>query len=150
MVLPTVSCNVPRPIVLDTNVLIAGLWSREGASFQVLEGVRAGWLQPVLSVPLVLEYEMVLQRQAGELGLRAGDVDRILDSLCALGTHHQIHFLWRPSLRDPRDEMVLELAVAAGCPELVTFNVRDFEGAERLGVWPILPGALLQRVRQER
>jgi predicted nucleic acid-binding protein len=125
--------------VLDTNVLVAGLRSRRGASHRLLELVAAGVVRPVLSVPLVLEYEAVLQRQAAEIGLTPGDIDGLLDDLCYLGEHHVVYYLWRPTLRDPSDEMVLELAVAAGCPHIVTHNVRDFAGSERFGVEPCTP-----------
>lgn len=87
-----------------------------------------------MSVPLVLEYEAVLKGQARVLGRMAGDIDGLLDGLCFLGEHHAVYFLWRPTLRDASDEMVLELAVAAGCPHIVTHNVRDFAGSERYGV----------------
>lgn len=134
---------VPR-VVLDTNVLRAGLWSRDGTSFRLLELVRGRRVEPALSVPLVLEYEMVLKRQAADLGLALRDIDGILDFLCAVGHHQRIHFLWRPSLRDPRDELVLELAVAAGCRQIITFNGRDFAGSERLGVEVVTPARFLQ------
>ena len=133
----------PR-VVLDTNVLRAGLWSRDGASFRLLELVRGRRIEPALSVPLVLEYEMVLKRQAAELGLAPSDIDAVLDFLCDVGHHQRIHFLWRPSLRDPRDELVLELAVAAGCRQIVTFNGRDFAGSERLGVEVVTPAQFLR------
>ena len=51
-----------------------------------------------------------------------------------------------PALRDPGDDMVLELAVEAGADYLVTFNARDFAGAERFGVRVIAPGELLRRL----
>ena len=136
---------VPTRVVLDTNVLVAALWSRTGASFRLLAAVRAGRLQPALSVPLVLEYEMVLLRRGPDLGLTPRDVGAVLDWLCAVGHHQAIHFLWRPVLRDPRDELVLEVAVAAGCREIVTFNTRDFAGVERLGLVAITPQAALRR-----
>lgn len=133
----------PR-VVLDTNVLRAGLWSRDGASFRLLEFVRDRRVEPALSVPLVLEYEMVLKRQAAELGLAPSDIDDVLDYLCRVGHHQRIFYLWRPSLRDPRDELVLELAVAAGCRHIITFNQRDFAGSERHGVQVLTPAKFLQ------
>jgi putative PIN family toxin of toxin-antitoxin system len=133
-------------VVLDTNVLFAGLWSRVGASYQVLALVRQGRLEPALSVALVLEYEMVLKRSAAELGLQARDIDAVVDYLCMVGHRQAIHFLWRPTLRDPRDELVLELAVAAQCEYLITHNLRDFAGAERFGVTALTPGDYLYRM----
>jgi putative PIN family toxin of toxin-antitoxin system len=137
------------PIVLDTNVLFAGLYSRLGASYRILELILEGRVRPALSVPLVLEYEMVLKRQAGALGMTARDIDAVLDYLCRVGDQHLIHFLWRPTLRDPRDEMLLELAVAAGCSNIVTHNVRDFTGAELYGVVPLPPPDYLRRLGEQ-
>lgn len=119
---------------MDTNVLVAGLRSRRGASYRILELVEAGEVTPVLSVPLVLEYEAVLKRQSRLLGLTLEDIDGLLDDLCVLGERRLVYYLWRPALRDPRDELVLEAAVAAGCLEVVTHNVRDFAGSEQFGV----------------
>ena len=135
-----------EPIVLDTNVLFAGLWSRDGASFQVLELIRQGRIRPALSVALVLEYEMVLKRRAKELKLTPRDIDAVLDHLCAVGHQQLIHYLWRPTLRDPRDELVLELAVAAGCSHIVTHNVTDFAGAEQFAVRALPPAAYLRHL----
>src|SRR5881296_3870314 len=89
-------------VVLDTNVLFAGLWSRLGASYRILELVRRGRLQPALSVALVIEYEMVLKRHAEQLALGARDIDAVVDYLCMVGHRQAIHFLWRPALRDPQ------------------------------------------------
>lgn len=89
---------------------------------------------------------MVLRRRASEIGLRQADVDTVLDYLCSVGHLQQIHFLWRPTLRDPRDELVLELAVAARCRYLVTYNIRDFGGADRCGVTPIRPAQFLTKL----
>ena len=122
-------------IVLDTNVLIAGLRSSRGASFKLLSvlGKRPD-LQIHLSVPLVLEYEATLVAQRSTLGLNIRDVDEVLDYLCSIAAHHEIFYLWRPFLRDAKDDMVLELAVAAGCPTIVSYNGQDFDGSERFGV----------------
>ena len=133
-------------IVLDTNVLIAGLRSRRGASFELLSRVGRGDFELNVSVPLVFEYEDVAKRQARSLGLTHGDVDDLLDYLCAVGRHRRIYFLWRPTLRDAKDDMVLELAVEAACDYIVTHNLRDFAGANRFGVEAIAPGAFLRRL----
>ena len=121
-------------VVLDTYVLVAGLRSPFGASFRLLELLGDGRLALQLSVPLVLEYEAVLKRQARELGLTHADLDAVLDQLCAIGTPRVIFYLWRPVLRDPKDDMVLELAVEAGVDALVTHNVRDFAEAAQFDV----------------
>jgi putative PIN family toxin of toxin-antitoxin system len=134
------------PVVLDTNVLFAGLRSRRGASFRLLELVDSGLFEPCVSVPLVFEYEAVLKRSARELGLTHQDVDDVIDFVCRVARPQPIFFLWRPLLRDPKDDMVLEVAVEGHCEYIVTHNVRDFAGAERFGIQTILPGAFLKQV----
>jgi putative PIN family toxin of toxin-antitoxin system len=135
-------------VVLDTNVLVAGLRSRAGASFRLLESLRAGAYEIAVSVPLVLEYEAVLVRQAKELGLSTADVGVILNFVCSVAVPQNIHYLWRPQLRDPKDEFVLELAVAGKCRAIVTHNRRDFVGAERLGVEVLSPGQFLRQLEE--
>lgn len=83
-----------------------------------------------LSVPLILEYEDVLLRQRRMLGLTKRDVTDFLDYVCRVARKHDIYFLWRPFLKDPSDDMVLELAVTAGCDYIVTYNKGDFAGVE--------------------
>jgi putative PIN family toxin of toxin-antitoxin system len=135
-------------VVLDTNVLVAALKSRNGASFQILRlvGPEAPF-QPSLSVPLVLEYETALRRMLGGEDER---IDAVLDYLCQVADLREIYFLWRPFLRDPGDEMVLEVAVGAQASRIVTHNVRDFEGVEaRFGIRVVTPGEFLMEVREE-
>jgi len=132
---------LPR-VVLDTNVLVAGLCSRQGASFRLLSLLGAGRFEVALSVPVVLEYEDVLTRP-GVVPLSADDVGAVLDYLCAVGSPYSVFYLWRPYLRDPGDDMVLELAVAAGCDAVVTHNVRDFGGVDRFGLRAVRPADFL-------
>jgi len=99
-----------------------------------------------LSVPLVLEYEDVAKRMPEPSGLSDDDVDDIIDYLCGVARLQEIHFLWRPVLRDSRDDHVLELATEAGCAVVVTHNVRDFAGSERFGVSAITPSAFLRSI----
>jgi putative PIN family toxin of toxin-antitoxin system len=131
-------------IVLDTNVLFAGLRSRRGASYRLLAALGSPAIATVVSVPLVFEYEAVMRRQAAELGLSDADVDDTLDYLCAISEERQIHYLWRPTLPDPKDEFVLELAVEAGCRYIVTHNVADFSGAKGFGLRVVTPGEFLR------
>ena len=134
-------------VVLDTNVLVAALKSRNGASFQLLRMVGPGApFRPSLSVPLVLEYEMALRRAVGAEDAR---IEPVLDYLCQVADLREIYFLWRPFLRDPGDEMVLEVAVGAQPSRIVTHNVRDFEGVEeKFGIRVVTPGEFLTEVRK--
>ncbi len=135
-----------KKIVLDTNVLIAALRSRKGASFQVLKLIGRGQFDIVLSVPLFLEYEDVAKRTSRAVGLRHSDIDDILDYLCSVGQHREIFFLWRPFLKDPMDDMVLEVAVESNCDYIVTHNIKDFGGIEKFGIEAIRPGKFLRKL----
>jgi len=132
----------PR-VVLDTNVLVAGLRSRRGASFRLLSEVGKGQFEIALSVPLVLEYEDALLRHSDVTRLNQVDVDALLDYYCSVAHLQQIFYLWRPFLPDPKDDLLLELAVAAQCQSIVTFNRRDFAGVDKFGVSVVEPGPFL-------
>ena len=93
-----------------------------------------------MSVPLALEYEVVLVRHARELNLKR------VDYLCQVAHRQEIHFLWRPALTDPRDEFILELAVAAGCDAIVTHNARDFAGASSFRPRVLAPAKFLAQL----
>jgi predicted nucleic acid-binding protein len=139
--------NMKRPeIVIDTNVLVAGLRSRRGAAFMLLSLVGSGRFGTNLSVPLVLEYEEVLLRTESNLVLPGSAIEDVLDYHCLEARHHQIFFLWRPYLKDPRDDMVLELAVKAESRFIVTYNLRDFAGCERFQVRPLPPPEFLRHI----
>ena len=137
-----------RRVVLDSNVLVAGFRSRRGASFRLLDLLRAGRFEIAMSVPLALEYEMVLVRHARALGLSRSEAEGLVDYLCQVAHRQEIHFLWRPTLADPRDEFVLELAVAAACEAIVTHNVDDFAGADTWGVRIVRPAEFLGSVER--
>ncbi len=133
--------------VLDTNILVAGLSSQRGASFALITHALAGRFELLASPALWLEYEAVLKRREifALHGLSAGDVDDVLDALAGIVTPVQSHFLWRPQLRDPNDEMVLEAAVNGQASCLVTLNVRDFAlAASRWKIKLLAPGAFLR------
>src|SRR5882672_7941045 len=113
-----------------------------GASDAIIRAVRQGQATLLLSVPLAMEYEVVCQRADHRLaaGLSHRQVDIFVDGVIAMAEPVGTHFLWRPQLRDPNDEMVLETAVNGRADALVTFNLRDFGTApEQFGVQLLLP-----------
>ena len=118
-------------LVLDTNVVVAALRSDTGASRQLLLRALDRRLFVLASVPLMLEYEAVLTRpeQMEMTGLTLEQTITILDGLAAVCEPVPLRFLWRPQLKQPTDEMVLETAVNGRADFLVTFNVRHFHGA---------------------
>jgi putative PIN family toxin of toxin-antitoxin system len=140
---------MPTPnIILDTNVIFAAQRSQRGASAKLMSLIGANLFEIHLSVPLVLEYEDVLRRQSSGLELTQQDVTDLIDALCALAHHHEIYFLWRPQLRDPKDELILEVAVAAQCSHIVTYNQADFAGIEQFGIRVVTPKEFLQEIGQ--
>ena len=132
--------------VLDTNVLYAGLYSSRGSAHRLLRAIADRKVRIALSTPLLFEYEDVLRCTQSTLGLGDGDIDAVLDNLCALADLHAVYFLWRPCLPDAGDDMVLELAVAAQVRRIVTFNVRDFGPASRFGIDVVTPKTVLEEV----
>ncbi|HVW08307.1 MAG TPA: PIN domain-containing protein [Bryobacteraceae bacterium] len=136
-------------IVLDTSVLIAALRSRRGASFRLIETIGETWT-PLISVPLILEYEAVGLREASLLGLPSSTVHAIIDAFCFFGRETRVFFRTRPLLPDPDDEFLLELAIAgrAGC--IVTHNIRHFAEARKFGILVVTPGEILRRIERER
>lgn len=136
-----------RPqVVIDTNVWVAARRSRHGASARLVSLIGTGCFDLHISVPLVLEYEEVLMRLHSDVGLAREEVERLLDGICHVGEGHDISYLWRTHVRDPGDAHVLELAVAAECDAIVTFNVRDFPEAHRFGIELLTPAGLLRRL----
>ncbi|MBP8786006.1 MAG: putative toxin-antitoxin system toxin component, PIN family [Candidatus Dechloromonas phosphoritropha] len=138
--------TLPR-IVLDTNVLYAGLYSASGKSHQLLRAIDEGRVRIVLSTPLLFEYEDVLKRNQAVLNLSDAEVEIVLDNLCALADFQAVYFLWRPCLPDAKDDMVLELAVAAQVPRIVSFNAKDFGPASRFGIEVLTPKIMLEELQ---
>lgn len=137
-----------KRVVIDTNVLTAGLRSRRGASFAVLSLLADGRFRAVVTTALFLEYEAVLKRpeQREYHGLGVSDVDRLLAELAAILEPVDVRFTWRPQLSDPADELVLEAAVNGRADSLVTHNIRDFAAAARFGIPAVRPGDFLKGV----
>ena len=133
-------------VAIDTNVLVAALRSKRGAAYQVLKQMRARRFEFVLSVPLFLEYEDVLKRP-GLVPLPMATIDKLLKLLARNGTPRDIFFLWRPFLKDAKDDMVLEVALAGGCAAIVTYNTKDFVGASQLNIEVWTPQEFLIRLQ---
>lgn len=134
-------------VVLDTNVLVAALMSRRGKAYALLSCLGDGSFDLFVSVAVVLEYEEVLKRLLGtKIILTEQDVDTVLDYLCSVARHQAIYYLWQPFLPDPKDDMVLELAVSGQCHAIVTYNADDFEGCEQFGIEALTPAEFLTRL----
>jgi putative PIN family toxin of toxin-antitoxin system len=138
-------------VVLDTSVVAAGLRSRFGASNAVLRLVATRQLVPLATPPLFLEYEDVLKRPEQRLahGLAPEAIDEFLAEFAALIEPVEIHLSWRPQLRDPNDEMVLEAAINGQADGLVTYNMADFAlAADRFKIRVIRPADVLKEMKR--
>ena len=133
--------------VMDTNVLIAALRSRQGASFEVFRRLRVGEWTAVLSNHLLFELEEVIKRDAAAFGLTLADVDELLNAVCARGEAWPLPHGWEPLLSDPDDEPLVELAWASGANRIVTHNTRDLWPATRLGIEVLKPREFLAILR---
>ena len=136
-------------LVLDTNVVVAALRSPTGASAALLNRALNGDFTMLISVALVLEYEATCSQpaQRSASGLTGDEVRTVITALCRVGEHVDVWFLWRPLLRDPADEMVLEAAINGRADALVTFNRRDFgDEPGRFGVALLSPQEVLKRM----
>ncbi len=124
-------------IVLDTDVIVAAMGSDRGASRQLLIAALESRITMIVSVPLMLEYEMVLTRpeHIARMRITVGEVEALLDAVAAAAEPIALRFLWRPQLKDADDEMVLETAVNGTADRLATFNVRHLAAAaSRFGI----------------
>ncbi len=134
-------------LVLDTSILVAAFRSRNGASRRLFEMLVEGRFILVATPALFLEYESVLKRpeQVKVHGKSLAEIDLFLESLAPYTALVRIHFQWKPQLRDPGDEFVLEAAINGGAEAIVTFNLADFLPATpRFGIEVMTPGSMIQ------
>jgi putative PIN family toxin of toxin-antitoxin system len=139
-------------VILDTNVLVAALRSDMGASYAIVSQLPSERFQMALTVPLYLQYQDVLTRPEHMTGASTRDeILNFLRYLCSIAHRQRVFFLWRPWLKDPKDDMVLEAAVASQSRYIITHNLRDFTGSgieEYFGIVPLRPREFLNRLRR--
>ena len=119
-------------IIIDTNIVISALKSNKGAANKLLSVIGDGKYISCISVPLIFEYEEVISRCFYKMA--NGDVNSLLDYICQQSVKSPIYYLWRPILKDPKDDMVLEIAVASSADFIVTYNVKDFHPTKTFGI----------------
>jgi putative PIN family toxin of toxin-antitoxin system len=131
-------------IVIDTNVIVSALKSRNGFSYKLLSIIDDDRFLVNISVPLILEYEDAIRREKTKISLSKEDIDSILDYICFIGEQRTIYYLWRPHLKDLKDDMILELAVESESDFIITFNKGDFEGIEKFSLKVLTPKEFLK------
>jgi putative PIN family toxin of toxin-antitoxin system len=139
-------------LVLDTDVILSSLRSPTGASRVLLIAAWEGVITLLAGVATMVEYEAVLKRPEHlvEMGLDTGDVDVFLDNIAALCEPVFPDFSYRPSIRDPDDEIFVEVALNGAADAIVTFNVKDYLPSDpatgSLGIAVCRPGDILRRL----
>lgn len=138
-------------LVLDTDVLVAAIRSDSGASRQILLAALAGRVEMLVSTSLLVEYEAVMTRpkHLAASSLSAEDVGALLDAIAGSAKQVRMAFQWRPTLRDPDDDMVLETAINGSAEAIVTFNTKDFvDGASQFGIKLLRPGEVVRKLEE--
>ena len=131
-------------VVIDTNVLISALKSKQGASHQLLFLLADDIFTPNVSVPLFVEYESVAKRTGLLSGLNSNDINSILDYFLSKSNIRKIFYLWRPFLKDQKDDLVLEVAVESKSEYIITFNKKDFIGSDKFGIKIVTPQEFIE------
>lgn len=138
-------------VVVDTNVMVAGLIGGKGPNREILRRCLLGELQPFVGNALYLEYQDLLNREQIQALCKQTSVSlmEFLDGFSHVCTPVEVHYLWRPNLKDEADNHIVELAIAAGAAYIISNNVSDFAAAElkSLGYEVITPEHLLRLLR---
>lgn len=140
----------PLQIVLDTNVLVSALRSRLGTAYRLVSLIGKSRFELNLSVALAFEYEAVLKRPDQGISLSTEEADKLINFLCTVSNLREIYYLWRPTLADPNDDFLLELALECGADYIVTFNTKDFLSTGEFGLKAVRPIELLQIIGDSR
>ena len=134
--------------MLDTDVVVAAMRSPSGGSAELMRRTDAGKAVMLLTVALALEYEAICMLADHRLasGLSASQAGIYVDGLISLAEPVRSFFRWRPQLRDPGDELVLEAAVNGQADAIVTFNQSHLREARNFGIAVIRPAEALRRI----
>jgi putative PIN family toxin of toxin-antitoxin system len=134
-------------IVIDTNVLVTAMKSKQGASYALFMLLGSNTFTACISVPLVVEYEKLLSDRKHKFTYKKSQIADVLDYVCSVAERTAIYYLWRPFLHDAKDDMVLEVAVAAQSDFIVTYNVKDFVAVEKqFGIKVMTPKEFLIKI----
>ncbi len=131
-------------VIIDTNIFVSALKSNKGAAYALISKLPLQKFVFYLSVPLYVEYQDVLTRPENMTGENSREeILAFLRYICKMAHHQKIFYLWRPWLKDPKDDMVLELAVASHCKYIITYNLKDFVNIQTFGIKAVTPREFL-------
>ena len=133
-------------IIIDTNVIYSALRSKQGASYKLISILPTQKFEVLLSVPLYAEYQEVLMRKDILNIYTKQEITGFLRYFCKICVHKDIFYLWRPILKDPKDDMLLELAVAGNGDYIITYNIKDFAALDKFRPKAITPNELLKLI----
>lgn len=134
-------------VVLDSNVLVAGLLSAAGPPGWIVEAALAGELEPAFDMAIRQEYGEVLRRP--EFQFPPAQMEALLVALDQFGFHVAAAPPWPIALPDPDDEPFLAVAAAAASV-LVTGNLRHFPVSSRQGVIVLTPREFVNRIKAQK
>jgi putative PIN family toxin of toxin-antitoxin system len=128
-------------IVIDTNVLISALRSKNGASYRLLEliGISEKF-ETNISIPVFFEYESISKRIFSNFE----SLEIILGYISLNSNKCEIHYLWRPFLNDNKDDCILEAALNSHSDYIITYNKDDFKNINQFGIETLTPKEFLQ------
>lgn len=133
----------PYQIVIDTNVILAGLSSNKGASYKLLSILNDQRFQINISTTLIFEYEEILKRKQQKIGLDNEDIDEIINGICHLANHHEIFYIWRPLAKDKDDDFLIDLALKCQAQFIISYNNKDLKPIEKFGISILTPKQFL-------
>jgi len=136
--------ETPYQIVIDTNVILAGLLSNKGASYKLLTILNDQHFQINVSATLVFEYEEILKREQQQIDLNNEDIDNIINGICHLANHHEIFYIWRPLAKDKDDDFLIDLAFKCQANFIISYNQRDLQPIEKFGIFILTPKQFLR------
>jgi len=134
----------PYQIVIDTNVILAGLRSNQGASYKLLTILNDLRFQINISATLIFEYEEILKREAKNINLDDNDINNFINGICYLAKHHKIFYIWRPLARDKDDDFLLDLAVKCQADFIISYNQKDLKSISQFNIVILTPKQFLQ------
>lgn len=129
-------------------MLVAAVRSARGASYKLLQLLHAGDFDIAISNSLYFEYvDVLLRPEIKPIAMSDTEMIAAIDEIVRSGVYQEVYFRWRPWLSDPDDDMILELAIAAKCDFIVTFNLKDFRRSEAFGIEVLSPTDFLEFLR---